>query len=76
MTANPFLKGGKPDGVRLQLTAADFASIARENGDGKKAQAWQRVADERGEERISDGLRVSFDRDTGSKIYVPAKRGF
>jgi hypothetical protein len=61
------------DGVRLQLTAADFASIARENGDGKKAQAWQRVADERGEERVPDHLRVSFT-EAKEKIYVPVRR--
>jgi hypothetical protein len=71
MTTNRLAKsdGG---GVELQLTAADFASIARENGDGKKARAWQAVADARGEERISDHIRVSFDTNK-RKIYVPRR---
>lgn len=59
--------------TELQLTAADLASIARENGDGKKAQAWQKVADERGEGQVPDHLRVSFDTSK-QKIYVAACR--
>lgn len=73
MTANPIKLVAKSGNVDLQLTAADFASIARENGDGKKAQAWQKVADERGEERVPDHLRVSFNSER-KKIYVPARR--
>jgi hypothetical protein len=57
-----------------KLTAADFASIAREDGKGELAKKWQEVADQRGEGRVPDHLRVSFHRETKEKIYVPRAR--
>ena len=66
MTANPLRRAAPSQ--ELKLTAADFASIARENGDGVKAKAWQKVADERGEGRVPDHLRVTLAE--GVKAYV------
>lgn len=72
MSTNPLKNGKLAEGFVPKLTAADFASIARENGDWEKAKAWQRVADERGEDRIPDHKRVSFNTSK-EKIYVPAR---
>lgn len=67
--ANP-LKISVSSAEVLKLDAADFASIARENGDLNKAKLWDEEASRRGEKPVPSHLRVSFN-DAKEKIYVP-----
>jgi hypothetical protein len=69
--ANPLKLYAKPlSEDREHLTAAEFAAIARENGDLKKAKLWDAEARLRGEEPIPYGLTVRYN-ENGTKRRAP-----
>jgi hypothetical protein len=70
MTTNR-LKAAGSSAYTPKLKAAEYAAIARENGDWDKAKPWQRVADERGEKRVPDGYTVRFkDKETTHWVRI------
>lgn len=68
MTTNRLVKS---EAYVPKLTAAEYAAIAREDGNFEKAKLWDAEAEKRGEERIPNGIMVRFNQDGSTRrVYL------
>jgi hypothetical protein len=59
--ANPLQTAGGQPNFSSKFTAAEYAAMAREKGLLDHAKAWDRRAEELGEERIPNGITVRLN---------------